>query len=83
MAFVLVGVFVAGSASTALASSFYNYLTTDSDTPTAPNLEESVIVSTSPAKPKRVIGIAETPDLFDAELRAALDKRRAKIMPGN
>jgi hypothetical protein len=86
MAFLLAGAFMAGSASSAVVYNVYNYFTTDTPTPIpSPNIEESVLVSSSPAKvtaPTTALA-TDSPDLFDNELRTALAKRRAKIMPGN
>jgi len=84
MAFLLAGAFMAGSASSAVAYNIYNYFTSDTPT-TTPNIEESVLVLSSPAKvttPTTTL-VADSPDIFDNELRTALAKRRAKIMPGN
>lgn len=84
MAFLLAGAFMAGSASSAVAYNIYNYFTSDTPTSTAtPNIEESVLVSSDKSVVTTPALVTDSPDLFDNELRTALAKRRAKIMPGN
>jgi hypothetical protein len=82
MAFLLVGVFVAGSMTSAAVYNAYTYLTTPTP-PTAP--EPPIQPSPSvlrPIKTQRPTPRIESTELFDNELRLALLRRRGCVSPG-